>query len=104
MNRTLFEEKYGSDQLTLWKKQYGNIFGYVSHDGLSCVLRSPDLNIIDACRAIAGNSAVKFDTALVDNCWLAGDEELRSQDKYRMGLFDWLGVIITKVEGELGEL
>ena len=104
MDLQKFEERFGKDQIALWKKQYSKIFGYASEDGKMCVLHSPDLMTLDACKTIAGNSGIKFDIALTDNCWLAGDEELRNDDKYRIGLFDWLGVIIVKVEGELGEL
>lgn len=102
--KEFFEERYGKEQLDSWKAKYGNIFGYKSEDGKSCVLRCPDLDIIDACRATSGGSSIRFDKALVDNCWLEGDDELRKVDKYRMGLFDWLGTIIKKVEGNLVEL
>lgn len=102
-NSKLIAERFG-DQLPAWKQKYAAVFGYVSQDGKMCVLRAPDLSIIDACRTIAGSSSIKFDIALVENCWLDGDECLRKDDKYRMGLFDWLGVIILKVEGTLVEL
>lgn len=101
--KKLIAERFGS-QLPVWKQKYSAVFGYVSEDGKMCVLRAPDLSIIDACRTIAGGSSIKFDIALVDNCWLDGDDCLRKEDKYRMGLFDWLGVIIVKVEGALVEL
>lgn len=87
-----------------YKKEYGSVFRYTAKDGKSCLLRSPDLTILDACRTISGGSSVKFDIALLDNCWIDGDEELKTVDKYKMGLFDWLGGIIQKVDGELEEL
>jgi len=87
-----------------YKNKFGHVFKYTSKDGKSCLLRNPDLKIIDACRTVSGGSSVKFDKALVDNCWLEGDEELRTNDEYTMGLFDWMGGIIKKVDGQLEEL
>lgn len=93
-----------SEQINSYKAKHGKVFKYKSKDGKMCLLKSPDLNVIDACRTISGGSSVKFDKALVDNCWIDGDEELRTETKYQLGLFDWLGGIIEKVDGELEEL
>lgn len=95
---------FTQEQIDSWKTQHGRIFVYVSADGKWCVLKTPNLLTIDACRSIAGNSSIQFDMALVDNCWIDGSAELKVSDKHRMGLFDWLGGIIVKVRGELGEL
>jgi len=97
------KERFGA-QIDEWKKLYGSVFGYVSEDGKCCVLRAPDLVILDACRVMSGGSSIKFDIMLLENCWLAGDAELKTGDKYRLGLFDWLSTVIKKVEGELVEL
>jgi hypothetical protein len=87
-----------------WKKEFGAIFIYRTEDGKFCILKKPSLLILDATRAISKGSSIQFDIALVDNCWLHGDECLKTNDDYRLGLFDWLGGIIKKVEGELEEL
>ncbi len=95
---------FTKEQIAEFKAKHGHIFKYTASDGKSCILKAPDLLTIDACKTIAGNSSIQFDMALVENCWVAGDEELRTVDKYRLGLFEWLGVIIVKIEGELVEL
>lgn len=96
--------KFTKEQIKKYKNDFGSVYKYTAKDGKSCLLRSPDLNIVDACRTISNGSSIKFDIALVDNCWIEGDLELKTVDKYRMGLFDWLGGIIQKVDGELEEL
>lgn len=96
--------KWTKEQIEQYKKEYGSIFRYTSSDGKQCLLKSPDLNTLDACRTISGGSSIKFDKALVENCWIDGDSELKAEDKYQMGLFDWLGGIIKKVDGQLEEL
>ena len=101
--KEIIQKRFGA-QIDEWKRLYGDVFGYVSNDGKCCVLRAPNLVILDACRTISGGSSFRFDEALLENCWLAGDNELRTEDKYRLGLFDWLATVIQKVEGELVEL
>ena len=96
--------KITKEHIEALKKQHGSLFQYTAVDGKSCLLKAPDLKTLDACRTIAGKSSIQFDIALVDNCWLEGDDEFKTDDSYRMGLFDWLGGIIKKVEGELVEL
>ncbi|MDR2557040.1 MAG: hypothetical protein LBC49_04925 [Bacteroidales bacterium] len=96
--------EFTKEQIEKYKRQYGSVFMYTSKDGKSCILRAPDLQILDACRTISGGSSIRFDIALVDNCWIDGDIELKTIDKYKMGLFDWLGGIIQKIDGELKEL
>ena len=64
--KQFFEKRYGKAQLDAWKQKYGSIFGYKTEDGKSCVLRCPDLDIIDACRTTSGGSSIRFDKALVE--------------------------------------
>jgi len=95
---------FSQKQIAAYKQRYGSIFRYTAADGKSCLLKAPSLQVIDACRALSGGSTIKFDAALVENCWVAGDEELKKEDAYRLGLFEWLGNIIQKVDGQLEEL
>ncbi len=96
--------EFSPEQIAIYKAKYGTIFRYTATDGKSCLLKAPDLQVIDACRALSGGSAIRFDTALVENCWVAGDPEFKNDDAYRIGLFEWLGSIIKRVDGQLEEL
>lgn len=98
------KSRFTPEIIAQFKKEHGSIFKYTSTDGKECILKSPTLQIIDACRTVSGGSSIKFDDALVQNCWVDGDLELKTVDKYKMGLFDWLGGIIQKVSGQLEEL
>ena len=40
----------------------------------------------------------------MESCWLGGDEEVRKRDDLSLGLRDWLGLLLVKVEGEMSEL
>lgn len=90
-------------QLDEWKKLYGTIKGYGS-DGKIAVFRVADINLIDACRTVSKGSALRFSIALAENCWLAGDRELLTQDKYKLDIADWGNELIEVVAGEMVEL
>ncbi len=96
--------KFTAEKIKLLKEKHGKVFLYETTDGKSCVLSTPTLKIIDACRSISGGSAIRFKNAIVENCWVDGDEEIKSTDKYLLGLFDQLDMIFDIVEGSLKEL
>ena len=44
---------------------------------------------------------MRVNEVLATNCWLGGDEAIRTEDRYFLGLVDVLGGLIDKVAGEL---
>jgi hypothetical protein len=96
------ESRFGA-RLEEWKKEYGAIKGYGT-EGKIAVFRVADIKIIDACRTVSRGSAIGFDDAMLENCWLAGDDELRTVDRYKLGIFNWLDRLIEIVPGEMVEL
>lgn len=92
------------EKIELLKKQHTAVYIYMTEDGKYCILKAPDLMILDACKTLSGGSSIKFDIALVENTWLDGDIEFKTVDKYRIGLHDWLGGLIKRVDGQLEEL
>lgn len=115
--------KATKEQIDLWRKQYGDIFEYKAttdvegnsiydekgnvkegQKELRGYLYSPSLLVLDACKMTSGKSELKFNEALVANCWIDGDKELIEVDEYKAGLFQWLGVLIKIVSGELKKL
>lgn len=96
--------EFTEDKIKALKAKHGKLFLYETKDGKSCLLASPTLKIIDACRTIAGGSSIRFNNAIVENCWVDGDEEIRTSDRYLLGLFDELDMIFDIVQGSLREL
>lgn len=111
------------DLIERWKREFGNVYEYVAvtdlngysiydEEGkikegereLKCYLHAPSLAVIDACKQTAGKSELKFNEVLVANCWIDGDKELKDVDEYRAGLYQWLGLLIRVVDGELKKL
>ncbi len=100
--QSAIKERFGA-QLDEWKKLYGTIKGY-GVDGKIAVFRVADINIIDACRTTSNGSTMRFDMAMLENCWIDGDKELLETDKYKLGLVNWGDVLIEIAAGEMVEL
>jgi len=92
------------EEINQLKKQHGAIFQYNSTDGKMAIFKSPDFQILDACKSVCGKNGMKFNKMLVENCWIQGDEELKTNEEYLLGIFDWISGIIKKKEGILTEL
>lgn len=103
MDTKELQKRFGA-QIENWKKEHGKVFGYISEDGKIGVFRTPDLTILDLCQAIAKGSSVRYDCAMIENCWLGGDECLKSETKYVLGIKNWLADLIEVITGEMGEL
>lgn len=96
------------EQIAKWKKEHGTVFRYrAKKEGEAPKVGyfkkiSPEA--LDAYEALQRRSKLQADNVIIENCWLGGDEELVKNDDYRMGLRDWLGLLLVKVEGEMAEL
>lgn len=90
-----------------WKAQYGKVFRYTANDGERewtgyFKLITPE--VLDAYEKMSKKSRLAGDNVVMESCWLGGDEELKKRDDLSLGLRDWLGLLLVKVEGEMAEL
>lgn len=90
-------------QIDAWKKKYGDVFAYQT-DGKSCYLHRPSRTTIAAASVVGKDDPFKFAEIILANCWIDGDEELRTEDRYFMGLSQKLSEIIEVKVGELKKL
>ncbi|HYH16112.1 MAG TPA: hypothetical protein VD794_12875 [Flavisolibacter sp.] len=87
-----------------WKSQYDQVMKYVAGDGKVAYFKNPDMASLDAASAIANTNPIKSNLILAKACFIGGDEEIISQDKYILGLSNHLKSMIVKIEGELSTL
>lgn len=92
-----------AQQIQMWKKQYGDdcVHKYTTSDGLIAFFRSPDRKIISFATITAKNDTMRFKEILADNCWLAGDDRIKTEDKYFLGLSTCIIDLVEYVEGTL---
>jgi hypothetical protein len=85
-------------QIKSWKAKHGNIYEVTVEleneeespnaknqlEVVSGVFRKPDLDIISAGEAIADKDSIKKATFYFDNCWLGGDERMKSNSELKL--------------------
>lgn len=90
-------------QIDAWKKEHKAVFVYKAN-GKEAYFKNMTLQIMDAARSTAKVDQSAFKIFVIRNTFLGGDKELIEEEKYLMGIFDWLDLLLIKVEGEMLEL
>lgn len=62
-----------------WKKKYGDIFEIGTAEKV-CYLKKPGRNELSMASVVAGEDPYKWNEVILENCWLGGDEEIKSND------------------------
>lgn len=87
------------EQISQWKEQFGKVYKIESL-GKVGYLKDPlsSLAIMkQAYTAIKGGD-IAYTVSILNNCWLAGDEELKTEEKYGNGLVDQIDDIADLVK------
>lgn len=87
-----------------WKTEHGAIYSFKTTDNKIAYFREPDLVTLDAAGSMAATNPLRSNEVIAKYCFLGGDEEIITEKKYLLGLYDHLKKLINKVEGEFSEL
>ena len=90
-------------QIDAWKAQFENVFKITVEDKV-CYLKSPDRKTLSYASAVGTKDPMKFNEILLKNCWLAGDEEIKTKDSYFTSVSAQLAEIIEIKEAKLEKL
>jgi hypothetical protein len=100
--------KATEEEIAGWKAKFGKVFKLsVSRNETEvydAYLKNPDRKVLGAATATGGNDQIKTNEIILKNCWLAGDEEIKTADDLFLGASAQLGKIINIAQGELQEL
>jgi hypothetical protein len=97
-NKTVTDE-----QIQEWKKKYGDVF-QVDVDGKTAYLKRPDRKALSAASVMGNKDPLKYNEILLNNCWLAGDEEIKTDDSLFLGVSGQLAELIEVKEAKLKKL
>lgn len=86
-----------------WKKQFGSVF-QVDVDGHIAYLKKPDRKTISMATTIGGKDPIKFSELMLNNCWLAGDDVIKTDDELFLAVAGKLAELIELKEAELKKL
>lgn len=91
-----------AEQIEKWKKANGNIFKVEVGESV-CYLKTPDRKTM-AYVATLGNNPVRANEALLQNCWLGGDEAIKTDDEMFFGVSSKLAEIVQVKDAEITKL
>jgi len=90
-------------QIKEWKAEYGDIFKIAVEDKIA-YLHSPDRKTLSYATSVGGKDPLKFNEIILNNCWLDGDEEIKTKDAYFLAVSGKLADIIQVKEAKLEKL
>jgi len=91
------------EQIQEWKRKYGDIYSIETGDSV-CYLRKPDRTTLKAVSAVGLNDPVRSNEVLLENCWLGGDDTIKTDDEKFFSVSEQLGGIIEIRKAELKKL
>jgi len=91
------------DQINEWKKKYGDVFK-IEVDGHVAYVKSPDRKTLSYAGSIGTKDPIKFNEIILGNCWLGGDETIKTDDSLFLGVGQVLGEIIKVKEASIAKL
>lgn len=82
------------------EKKYGDVFCVVVGDKVA-YLKRPSRQALSAAAVVGKNDPMKYNEILLNNCWLDGDEEIKTDDSLFLGVSAKLGELVEVKEAEL---
>jgi len=90
------------EQIADWKKKYGDIFKVEVGDSV-CYLKKPDRKTMSYVATLRENP-VRSNEVLLQNCWLGGDESIKTDDEKFYGVSGKLNETVEIKEAEITKL
>lgn len=79
MEGATIKGKATAEQIAEWKKQFGEVYAVTVEDSI-CYLKKPNRATLSAMSSIM-NDPIKSMEFLLNNCWLGGDETIKTDDE-----------------------
>lgn len=94
---------FTKEQIADFKAKHGEIFK-IKVDGKNCLLRKPNRKELGYASVAGKENPLKFNEVILNSCWLAGDEEIRTNDTLFLSASAKIAEIIEVKEAELEKL
>ena len=93
--------KYNKEQIQEWKKKHGDLFE-ITVDGKSCILHRPTRRDLSYASVI--KDPIKMSEMMLGQLWVAGDEELKTNDELFMAVVSKMDEVLKVKEAEIKKL
>ena len=91
-----------AEQIEEWKRQHGEVYA-VSVEESVCYLKKPTRQVLSAMSSLV-NDPIRSAEFLLNNCWLAGDETIKTDDEKFLGVVSQLGELVKVKAAKLEKL
>ena len=90
------------EQVAKWKQKHGEIYA-LEADGKVCYVHKPDRKTL-AYVATLQNNPIKMAETMLNNCWLGGCDDFKTDDELFLGVSAQLGQLVQVKQVELSKL
>lgn len=93
--------KYTTEQVQEWKQKHGDLFE-ISVEEKSCILHRPtrkDLSFVSVVK-----DPIKMSEAMLNQLWVAGDEEIKTDDALFLAAIQKMQDVLEVKEAEIKKL
>lgn len=87
------------EQIAQWKKKHGDVFK-ITVGGKEAYLHKPDRKTLGYASQYKDNP-IRMAEAILQNCWIDGDQEIKTDDELFLGACQKLGALVQIKEAEL---
>lgn len=91
------------EQIDAWKKEHGDL-KKVHVGSKSCILKKPSRKALSYATVAAQTDPLKYNEIILEDCWLAGDEEIKTDSGLFLSLSAHLTELVGMVEVEMVNL
>lgn len=95
--------KATKEQIAEWKKKHGDIYR-IDVAEKSCFLHKPSRKTLSYATSVASKDPIKFNEIMLNGCWIAGDDEIKTDDTLFLSVAAKLAELIEVEEAELVKL
>lgn len=99
---TALDGEASAAQIAQWKKQHGDVYA-VKADGKVCYLKKPDRKVLSYAATLT-NNPLKASETMLNNCWLGGCDDFKTDDALFLGVAQKLGALVQVKEAEISKL
>jgi hypothetical protein len=96
--------KVDQKQIDTWKKKHGDIFKIEFEDGKEVFLRKPDRKVLSLAMTKAQTNPLGFAEVILNNCFLGGDADVKTDDDYFLGASAQLEKVMEVKSAEIKKL
>lgn len=96
-------KKATAGQVGEWKEKHGDVYE-VTIDGYVCYLRKPNRKELSYASTAGRNDPLKFNEVILNQCWLDGDEEIKTDDALFLGVSGQIAQLVEVKEAEIKKL